>query len=167
MQGLRPMKDVFFFFWHSMWILTLTRHLLRGRKKKEKQGAAKEKNKWRTLCSLLAFHVRTVALSAPFKLSPKTGAKTEGDKTWPPNAPADSMCFIGGRVGVKARDSVVICMVLRCNCSISNNVVRLLVQIREEVVIVEELTERHWLTSRCCKQWINVAKGWWAEVDLW
>lgn len=50
---------------------------------------------------------------------------------------------LGGGVVFKARDSVVICMVLRCNCSISNNVVRLLVQIREEVIIVEELTERH------------------------
>lgn len=32
--------------------------------------------------------------------------------------------------GVYAWDSVVICVVLRCNCSISNNVVRLAVQIR-------------------------------------
>lgn len=45
--------------------------------------------------------------------------------------------------GVYAWDSVVICVVLRCNCSISNNVVRLAVQIREEVVIVEELIRRY------------------------
>lgn len=81
--------------------------------------------------SLLAFHVRTMILSAPFKLSPNNGVNVGGQNndlqmSWL----FQCVLLEGGGGGVKARDSVVICMVLRCNCSISNNVVRLAVQIR-------------------------------------
>lgn len=81
--------------------------------------------------AFLAFYVRTMTLSAPFKLSPDNGVNVGGQN----NDLQMSWLFRcvlleGGGDGVKALDSVVICMVLRCNCSISNNVVRLAVQSR-------------------------------------
>lgn len=75
---------MYFFFFFAFYVNIDSDETFTARKKKkekEKQGAAEEENKRQTLYSLLAFHVRTVALSAPFKPSPKTGVKTEGDKT--------------------------------------------------------------------------------------
>lgn len=74
-------------------------------REREKQGAA-EKN-WSSP-SLLVSHVRTVALSVPFRTSSENGrnqmgGREGGDKTWPPNTLADPMFLIGGRVLGRAR----------------------------------------------------------------
>lgn len=87
--------------------------------------------------SPLAFRVGTVVLSAPpapLKLSPEDGVKLRGTKHDLQMSWLTRYVLLEGGVvvarGVYAWDSVVICVVLRCNCSISNNVVRLAVQIR-------------------------------------
>lgn len=85
-------------------------------------------------------------------LTPRTGQNGGGQNNDLQMSRLIQCVLLEGVWGVEARDSIVIYMVLRCNCSISNNVVRLAVQIGYETVIVEELIRTYQLTSRCCKQ---------------
>lgn len=115
-----------------------------------KQGVAEETNtSWTQTHSFGISCQDCGALSPLLKLRSEYGAKWSGmgDRVqnltrpsppshrrfrgWGEPTGVDSMRFIGGQGGVggvRAQHSVLICMVLRCNCSISNNVVRLLVQ---------------------------------------
>lgn len=118
--------------------------------REEKQGAAEETNTSWTQTLSFGISCQDCGCSQPSsKAEIRVRGQMERDgergaKHDPPPTPqpshwelrgehtgADSMRFIGGQGGVggvRAWHSVVICMVLRCNCSISNNVVRLLVQ---------------------------------------
>lgn len=60
-------------------------------------------------------------------LSPTQGFKYRGIK---PDLQMSRLIQCNGGGGGNSWDSIVICKVLRCNCSIFNNVVRLAVQIR-------------------------------------
>lgn len=119
----------------------------RGRE--EKPGAAEETNtSWTQILSFGTSCQDCDALSPLLKLRSEYGAKWSrmGGRAPKHDPPLSSHWELGGNPsglipcvllagraglgggGVRARHSVVICMVLRCNCSISNNVVRLLVQ---------------------------------------